>query len=107
MDHIEPSLCPSYLILLLPMLLLLARFIVKQQTKHEIKVAKHALAGRVVDARNPGRKMTREDQTMDLDAEYSRYEVGSSNRCDTIVCLAVRFLRAVITSDAIAQPVDQ
>lgn len=39
------------------------------------KVGKHALAGRVVDARNPGRKLTKADQTMDLDAEYSRYEV--------------------------------
>lgn len=38
-------------------------------------MAKHALAGRVVDARNPGRKLTRADQTMNLDAEYSRYEV--------------------------------
>ncbi|CAM9828633.1 unnamed protein product, partial [Hapterophycus canaliculatus] len=41
---------------------------------HNKQVAKHALAGRVVDARNPGRKLTRADQTMDLDAEYSRYE---------------------------------
>lgn len=39
------------------------------------QVGKHALAGRVVDARNPGRKLTKADQTMDLDAEYSRYEV--------------------------------
>lgn len=42
------------------------------------QVGKHALAGRVVDARNPGRKLTRADQTMNLDAEYSRYEVSAA-----------------------------
>lgn len=43
-----------------------------------------------MDARNPGRKLTRADQTMDLAAEYSRYEVlevrGGGNYC----CSALR-----------------
>lgn len=40
------------------------------------QITKHALAKRVVDARNPGRKLTMADQTLDLDAECSRYEVS-------------------------------
>lgn len=43
---------------------------------HDEQITKHALAKRVVDARNPGRKLTMADQTLDLDAEYSRYEVN-------------------------------
>lgn len=47
----------------------------KHASSSERQITKHALAGKVVDARNPGRKISRADHTVSLDDEYSRYEV--------------------------------